>query len=87
MSIAVFPNNGETVQRKDEISMQSLKQLQQLRIFGGHCIREVLIDLHSDRNDFVTETILNVFGRCTLFRKHGLMGVMKTVISACFCVP
>ena len=35
----------------------------------------MLIDLHCDLNVFVTEAVLHIFGRSTLFGKHGGVGV------------
>ena len=40
----------------------------------------MLIDLHCDLNVLVTETVLHIFGRSTLFGKHGGVGVTKTVV-------
>lgn len=40
----------------------------------------MLIDLHCDLNVFVTEAVLHIFGRSTLFGKHGGVGVTKTVV-------
>lgn len=40
----------------------------------------MLIDLHCDLNVLVTEAVLHIFGRSTLFGKHGGVGVTKTVV-------
>ena len=37
----------------------------------------MLIDLHCDLNVFVTEAVLHIFGRSTLFGKHGGVGVAQ----------
>lgn len=40
----------------------------------------MLIDLYCDLNVLVTEAVLHIFGRSTLFGKHGGVGVTKTVV-------
>ena len=35
----------------------------------------MLIDLHCDLNVLVTEAVLHIFGRSTLFGKHGGVGM------------
>lgn len=40
----------------------------------------MLIDLHCDLNVLVAEAVLHIFGRSTLFGKHGGVGVTKTVV-------
>lgn len=40
----------------------------------------MLVDLHCDLNVLVTEAVLHIFGRSTLFGKHGGVGVTKTVV-------